>query len=173
MNVASFRNGGAYCRTARGSGNNTATAAGTGDATEVSGAWQSRKSATKGIALSGKLVISYTATLAAAATLSFSGNFQDALDASGTGAADFPATGGSVAAFVAATGGTGGTTETGTVELDIDLSGAREFIRAQITPDLSAGATDTAAWHMDYVFFGDHQQPSTKSAVNLSSADAI
>lgn len=166
---ANFLNGGAFARSARGSGNNAATAGGTGDATEVNGAWQSRMSK-GGIALSAKLVISYTATLAAGATLTFAGNFQDALDAAGVGAADF---GAAVPATVVATGASGGSTETGTFEIDVDLSGAREFIRSQITPNLSASATDTAAWHMDYVLFGDHREPNTKSTVNIGSVDGI
>ena len=173
MNVAEFRNGGAFCRSARGSGNNAATAGGSGDATEVNGAWQSRRSATKGIALSAKLIVSFTAALAQGATLSFTGNFQDALDAAGAGAADYPVANNTVGPLVAATGGTGGSTETGTFEMDIDLSGAREFIRAQVTPDLSAANTDTAAWHMDYVLFGDYLEPTTKSSTNLASADSI
>ncbi|TCU34157.1 hypothetical protein [Rhizobium azibense] len=164
-----FLNGGAFARSARGSGNNTATAGGAGDATEVNGAYQSRMS-DNGIALSAKLIVSFTATLAAGATLTFAGNFQDALTSGGSGVADF---GDAVAATVVATGGAGGSTETGTFEIDVDLSGAREYIRAQITPNLSAGATDTCAWHMDYVFFGDHRQPITKSAVNIGSADDI
>jgi hypothetical protein len=165
----SFLNGGAYARTARGSGNNAVTAGGAGDATEVNGAYQSRLS-DNGIALSAKLLVSFTATLAAGATLTFAANFQDALSAAGAGVADY---GDAVTATVVATGGAGGTTETGTFEIDVDLSGAREFIRAQVTPNLSAGATDAAAWHMDYVFFGDHRQPITKSDVNIGSADAI
>lgn len=156
-------NGGAYARSERGTGNNAVTAAGAGDATEVNGAWQSRKG-TKGIAMSAKLVISYTTTLAQGATLSFAGNFQDADTVGGSGAADF---GDAVAEKIVATGGTGGSTVTGTVEIDINLSPAREFVRAQMTPNLSAGATDTAAWHMDYVFFGDHNQPATKAIASL------
>jgi hypothetical protein len=166
---AQFLNGGAFSRSARGSGNNAVTAGGAGDATEVNGAWQSRMSE-GGVALSAKLIVSFTATLTASQTLSFGGNFQDALDASGVGAADF---GGAVAATVVATGAAGGSTETGTFEIDVDLSGAREFIRSQMTPNLSAGATDTCSWHMDYVFYGDHRQPLTKSDVNIGSADAI
>jgi hypothetical protein len=164
---ASIYNGGAFCRSARGTGNNAATAGGSGDATEVSAAWVSRDSAT-GIANSMKVIVSYTATLAAGATLTFAGNMQDATDGSGTGAADY---GDAVTATVVATGGTGGSTETGTFELDVDLAGAREFVRAQITPNLSAANTDTAAWSVTYVFFGDQRHPCTKSTVNIGSAD--
>lgn len=159
-------NGGAYCRSARGTGNNAVTAGGSGDATEVNGAWVSRK-ASKGIAGSMKVIVSYTATLAAGATLTFAGNMQDATAIDGTGAADY---GDAVAAVTVATGGAGGSTETGTFELDVDLGAAREFVRAQITPNLSAANTDTAAWSIQYVFFGDQRQPSTKSTVNIGAS---
>ncbi|GAA4218604.1 hypothetical protein GGQ68_002507 [Sagittula marina] len=46
---------------------------------------------------------------------------------------------------VAATGGAGGSTETGCVEVDVTLSAAARYVRVSITPDLSAGDTDTAA----------------------------
>jgi hypothetical protein len=169
MSFADVHNGGAYARSARGSGNNAVTAGGAGDATEVNAAWQSRKGAS-GIALSVKTIVSFTATLAQGATLAFGGNYQDASDGAGAGAADY---GDVIAEKVVATGKTGGSTETGTFELDCDLAGAREFIRAQVTPNLSAANTDTAAWHIDYVFFGDQRGPTTKSAVNIGSADAI
>lgn len=160
-------NGGAYCRSARGTGNNAVTAGGSGDATEVNAAWVSREAAT-GLANSMKVIVSYTATLAAGATLTFAGNMQDATAIGGTGAADY---GDAVAATVVATGATGGSTETGTFEIDVDLAGAREFVRAQITPNLSASGTDTAAWNVTYVFFGDQRRPCTKSTVNIGSVD--
>jgi hypothetical protein len=164
--------GGAYVRSARSLGNQTATAAGAGDNTEVNGGWVSRASS-RGIAQSAKLIINYTTTLAAAATLKFAVNFQDAVDVSGTGAADYPANGEAIAFTTAATGGTGGSTETGTFEVDVDLGGAREFIRAQITPDLSAGGTDTLAWSATYLFFGDQRGPTTKSPGHLGSPDLV
>lgn len=173
MSFSTIHNGGAYSRSARGSGNNAATAGGSGDATEVNGAWQSREDA-KGIALSVKVIVSYTATLAQGATLKFAMNLQDASDSAGTGAADYPLNeANTIASTTAATGGTGGSTETGTFEMDVDLAGAKKFIRAQVTPDLSAANTDTAAWHMDYVFYGHQRGPTTKSTVNFGSPDAI
>lgn len=169
MSRTNFVNGGAFARSARGSGATAVTAGGTGDATEVNGLWQSRLG-DKGIALSAKIIVSFTATLAAGETLTFAGNLQDALDGAGAGAQDYGAL---VAATVVATGDSGGSTETGTFEIDVDLSGAREFVRAQITPNLSRANTDTANYHIDYVFFGDHRQPITKSLVNIGSVDAI
>lgn len=166
---AKVHNGGAYVRSARGTGANAVTAGGTGDATEVNGLWQSRLSE-KGIALSAKVIVSFTTTLGAGETLTFGGNFQDATDGSGAGVNDYGAV---IAPVVVATGDSGGSTETGTFELDVDLGGAKEFIRAQITPNLSRANTDTANYHIDYLFFGDQRGPTTKSAVNIASADAI
>lgn len=169
MSFSDVHNGGARGRSKRAAGNNTALAAGTGDATEVNGAWIDRKSA-QGIALSAKLVIEFTTTLAGTKTLGFGVNFQDATDISGAGAADY---GDVYARRVAATGGSGGSTETDTFELDVDLGGARQFIRAQITPDLDASGTDTAAWSAIYMLYGDQRGPQTKSPVNVASPDAI
>lgn len=171
MSFAEVHDGGADCRLARVSGNNTALAAGTGDNTEVNGAWIDRLSA-KGMAMSAKLGINYTASLAATETLTFALNFQDAVDAAGTGAADYPV-GEVVAATVAATGDSGSATQTGVVEQDVDLGGARRFIRAQITPNLSRGATDTAAWSSMMVLFGDQRGLVTNSPTNMGGADLI
>lgn len=135
MNVALLRDIGSYIKSAF-CGAASATAAGTGDATEVDGAYIDRQDH-----LSAKLVISYTATLQQDETLTIAANMQDASDSSGTGVADY---GTAYAATVVATGGTGGSTETGTVELDVDLAAAKQYVRAQFTPDLSASGTDTA-----------------------------
>lgn len=161
--------GGAFCRTARQLGNTTAVAAGSGDATQANGAWVDRKDS-KGMAMSAKLVINWTTTLAAGKTLAFGVTFQDAVDVSGTGAATF---GDVVASTVVATDSGAGSTLTGTTEIDIDLGGAREFIRAQITPDLNAANTDTAAFSATLVFFGAHREPMTQAIATLGTADAI
>ncbi|MER9768878.1 hypothetical protein NKJ09_22760 [Mesorhizobium sp. M0189] len=165
-----FLNGGAYCRTVFQAINKTALAAGTGDATEVDCAWVDRMLDNVGMALSAKLVITYTAALETGETLSFAGNFQDASALAGTGAADYST---AFAAAVVATGDSGGSTETGTYEVDVDLAGAREFIRAQITPNLSRGATDTCEWSASLVLFGDHRQPSTQATYSLGNANSI
>lgn len=157
-------NGGAYCRSERGTGNNAATAGGSGDATEVNAAWIDRKGS-KGVAGSMKVIVNYTATLSAGASLSFSGNMQDATSSGGTGAEDF---GNVLPATIVASSVAGGTV-TGTFELDVDLGSAREFVRAQLTPDLSAANTDTAAWNVTYVLFGDARQPATKALVSIAA----
>lgn len=48
------------------------------------------------------------------------------------------------ASKVIATGPAGGGTVTGTVQFNFFIGGALQFVRAQWTPDLSAGATDVA-----------------------------
>lgn len=170
MNRSTVLNGGAYARSAFLAIGKTATAGGAGDATEVNSDYVDRALADVGFAQSAKLVITYTATLAEGKTLSFAGNFQDATKSDGTAVADYSD---AFAAHVVATGATGGSTETGTFEVDVDLSGAREFVRAQITPDLSATATDTCSWSAALVLFGDQRHPSTKAVASIASADAI
>jgi len=137
----------------------TATAGGAGDNTEVNGGWVDRRPATRGAYHSAKLVITYTTTLAAAATLKFAANIQDATDGSGTGAADFGL------ALASTTVATGAGTFTGTVELDFDVSNAREFLRAQITPDLSAANTDTCSWQAVFVLGGSDRSGVSKSLI--------
>lgn len=123
-----------------------ATAAGAGDATEVDGVWIDRQDF-----FSASVVLSYTATLQQAETLTLVSNVQDASDSSGTGAADYGAV---YASAVVATGDTGGSTEVGAVKYNVDFLGgtqgaadgtaADRYIRVQFTPDLSASGTDTA-----------------------------
>lgn len=140
-----------------GSAGTDVTAGGAGDATEVNGAYVDRQDF-----YSVKVVIAYTATLAAGATLSIAANLQDATDSSGTGVADF---GDAYASTVVATGGVGGSTETGVVELDFNLLTADQYIRGQFTPDLSAATTDTAELSMVYILGGAVENPVTASVV--------
>lgn len=133
----------------------TATAAGAGDATEVDGGYQSIKGY-----MSAEIMISFEAVLAQDETISFSANFQDALDSSGTGVADYgDATDEALSAAVAATGDTGGSTEVGVISFPVDLQTAREYGRVQVTPDLSASGTDTVDWHAVIVLSGGHTLP--------------
>jgi hypothetical protein len=140
--------------TSRFGGAGRALAAGAGDNTEVDGGWVDRTGK-----FSAKVVISYTTTLAQDETLSFTANLQDASDSGGTGAADF---GTAYAKTVVATGGTGGSTETGVVEIgDFNLMTADNFIQAQITPDLSASGTDVATWGAVIVLGGAETLPAS------------
>lgn len=133
------------------------TAGGAGDDTEVNGIWIDRLGFS-----SLKVVLPYTATLGATETLSVAANIQDASDDQGTGAADF---GDALASTVQATGATGGSTETGVVEMDVDLSAANRFVRVQFTPDLSRANTDTAELAAVYLLAGSTENPVTATAV--------
>lgn len=130
-----------------------AVAAGTGDATEVNGGWVDRRGRD-----SVAVFIAYRGVLTAAATLSIAANLQDAVDGAGTGAADF---GAALANAVRATGAGGGSTETGTLKISFDLTAARRYIRLQMTPDLSAGATDTARVSAMFVWGPAADLPAT------------
>ena len=65
----------------------------------------------------------------------------------------------SVSATTYATGATGGSTETGTIEINVSLRGARRYVRVNFTPDLSAANTDTAALSAVIVFGGAERLP--------------
>ena len=133
------------------------TAAGTGDNTEVNGAWVDRQGFN-----SLKVVIAYTATLGDAETLAVAANLQDASDDDGTGVADY---GTALSSTVQTTGNSGGSTETGVVELDFDVSGADRYVRIQFTPNLSASGTDTAEMAAVYLLAGSDENPVTATAV--------
>nr|WP_295828293.1 hypothetical protein [uncultured Azospirillum sp.] len=133
------------------------TAGGSGDATEVNCAWVDRL----GFA-SLKAVVTYTATLAAAATLTFAGNLQDASDSGGTGADDY---GPALPATVVATGPGGGGTVTGVAELDFDLSGTNRYVRLQVTPNLSAANTDVCEFGVTYILAGATENPVSGTLV--------
>jgi len=170
MSVAKTRNGGAFSRSNFVAINKTATAGSTGDATEVDGAWVDRALTDYGIALSAKLTIAYTTALAGGETLTFAVQMQD--DALGDGA-DPTDVLSAVAASVAATGDSGGSTETGTIDIDLDLSGLRQFFRAQVTPNLSASGTDTAEWAAVIMLYGGDRQPSSQAIASLGGASSI
>lgn len=107
--------------------------------------------------LSGKLVIAWRATLAQDATLSIAANLQDDT-AVGFGAtpADY---GPALANAVVATGPSGGGTVRGVSVIDVDLAGARQFLRAQVTANLSAANTDTVGICATFIFGGADQLP--------------
>lgn len=134
----------------RAAANTAVTAAGSGDATEVTGVIIDR--AEIGYPQSGVLAIPFTATLAASETLSIAYTVQEGNAANLSDAATLK----SAAAAVVATG-VG--TVTGTLEIDLSLAGAGRYIRANFTPDLSRGATDTAALSAVIVFGGSDRLP--------------
>jgi len=106
---------------------------------------------------SAQVVITWTATLAEAATLSIAANVQDDSEGDGADVADF---GDALANTVVATGGSGGSTETGTTVLNVNLEEAKAYIRTQVTADLSAANTDTAEVAVTVILGGAVEVPA-------------
>lgn len=156
MTAPVVQNTGAFLKTACSNAGNTATAAGTGDNTEVAGAIIDLTAI--GNPRSAKLVISYVTTLTADKTLSFAVDV-DHGDASNLSDASVLDSG--FATTVVKTGAV--TAGVGTVELDVNLAGAKRYVRANATPDMSHTSADTAAWSMTWVFSGFPNDPSTAS----------
>lgn len=162
MNLSDKKNGGAAAISAPGS-ISTAIAAGAGDATAVTGAYIDRTlGGTVGQVGSGKLIVEYKTTLSASKALSLAVSFNDATSSGGAGAAAY---GPSYASTAIVTDGGSGGTYTGTVEFDVDFSGARNFIAPIVTPDLTATGTDTATISGVWVLFGSDRNPISKSLV--------
>jgi hypothetical protein len=115
------------------------TAAGTGDNTKVTGYTIDRKGTTNGtMAYSCELSIGYLAALTNAKTLSFAVEYQESSDNSSWATAVVLQ-----AATVAETAGSSTNFE-GVVNLSLDLSTLKRYVRFNITPDLSHSSTDTA-----------------------------
>ena len=124
-----------------------ATAGGSGDATEVDGATVNRD--TYGMPESALLKIQWITSLTADKTLAFTITLQDSAD--GSTWADV-----TVSDFASAI-----TVKTGALTTDEDfhlsklkLSGLRQYVRAQVTPDLSHTSTDTAIGNFCFVLGG-------------------
>jgi hypothetical protein len=149
--LALLRDIGAYIKTAF-AGYADVVAAGSGDDTEVDGPWVDRLGFESLVASIG-----FETTLGATETLFIAANLQDADDDAGAGVADF---GTVYASALQATGGGGGTTESGTLELDFDLSDAKRYVRLQFTPDLSAGSADIADLVGQLILGGASQIPA-------------
>jgi len=135
------------------------TAGGSGDNSEVTCAWIDRKGFQ-----SLEALIAYTATLAGDATLSFKANLQHSDEANGSNPEDF---GAAYPVTVQATGDSGGSTETGVLQLGFDLTMAKRYVCLQFTPDLSAANTDTAKVTPVYVLGGSVAAPANSSRANL------
>lgn len=145
---------GAYMLPKRAGAEVDMTAAGSGDNTEVDGAWIDTRDYE-----SLEFILSFTATLETDETLKLVAlNVQDATDINGSDAADVSSDYlGTIAAATAktlATGNSGGSVETGEYAVGIDLTMCKRYVRVQWTPDLSRGGTDTAKVIPLYVLGG-------------------
>jgi len=136
--IAFLKNAGALITPVAAFPSTPATAGGSGDATEVNGfsvdllAYGTRFR-------SAKLCIPVAAVLASGATISVAANFQDSANDS-----DWSDYATALAATTLLTGPSGGGAARGVAELEVDITGARRYIRAQATPNMSAAGTDTA-----------------------------
>lgn len=117
-------------------GTGTLTAAGSGDATAINGASYDRLS--NGMPRCCVMTAQHKSTLTSAKTLSMDLVLEHSTDNSNWSAFS------TLALAVVATGASGGSTQTGIVEKDVDLTGAYRYIRVTTTPDLSHTGTDTA-----------------------------
>lgn len=131
----------------------TATAGGAGDATEVDNASVDRR----GIQ-SLAVALAFETTLAQDATLSLAVQLQETDDdpaAPGSplaaGWADIDTAIAPLVSQIVATGDTGGSTESGVLIVPLNLGTIKRHVRAQVTPDLSAGSIDTATVATSYV----------------------
>ncbi|KKL78897.1 hypothetical protein LCGC14_2020250 [marine sediment metagenome] len=94
--------------------------------------------------LSAKLVVPYAASLAAAETATVKVNLQDVTTTTGTWA-DYDDKDGSTAntATIGSTASTAAQTVNDVLEVDFDIGSAKRYLRVQVTPTLTASATET------------------------------
>lgn len=148
--TAQLRDIGSLIKVDRAAANTAVTAGGAGDNTLVTGVIIDR--AAIGWPESAVVAIPFTATLSASQTLSITPVVQEGNAANLADAANLAAPGAQIVA-------TGAGTVTGTYELNVSLRGAGRYVRVNFTPDLSAGATDTAALSAVLVTGGANRLP--------------
>ena len=131
---------------------NVVAAAGSDNA-EVAGVIIDRES--HGMPLSGCILIGWKATLGAAATLSIGYRLEHGDAANLSDTADFAKQlcAGNVVQTASASGGT----YHGVLKVDLDLAGAKRYLRLNITEDLSAANTDVAVLSASPMVFGGEQ----------------
>ena len=94
--------------------------------------------------LSGKVIIAYDGALTTGKTLTVASNVQHSDTTASTAFADLADRDGSTGVSVVETNSTGGNgTPSGVLEFDLRLDSAKRYLRIQVTPTLSATATDT------------------------------
>lgn len=112
-------------------------AAGAGDNSAVTGVTIDRLGY-----MAAKLVLAWSATLAANKKLSLAVEYQESADGSSWDTAVVLQ-----ALAAVATDSGAGSTMRGITEFDLNLKARKRYIRFNFTPDLDAGATDTAFIH--------------------------
>lgn len=130
------------------------TAGGAGDNTATSGTAIDLGALPGGVrAESITFLIGAKATLAATKTLAVSARILTSAD----GSAWTEAVG--ATSIVTLTGGAGGSTESGAGRIGVSLEYCSQFVRVEVTPDLSAANTDTAILFGLAVFGGVSRLP--------------
>lgn len=109
------------------------TAASTGDATEITGAYIDRQGFDH-----ATVIVSYLAALSNTKSISIQAEVEHSTTGSGAGTAV------ELQASTVEATSDGGTNESGVVVLDVDLRGYGRYVRFNATPDLSNTVTDTA-----------------------------
>lgn len=137
------------CSSANSGAPSLITAAGTGDATKVTGQTLDRKQSDGALAHSCVVSTAYLAALQATETLSLAHELQESADGSTWDTAEAIE-----ASTVKATGEAGGSNERGVDEHSVNLMARKRYIRFNVTPDLSASGTDTATFHTQAVLGG-------------------
>lgn len=129
-------------------GASSAVAAGTGDATKVTGATVDRLGYG-----SAKLVVAYKTSLTAAKTLSFAVEYEESDDGSSWSSA--------VAIQASTVAETGALTdEVDELTFDLDLAARKRYVRYNVTPDLSHTSTDTVVFAATVVLGGARSLPA-------------
>lgn len=148
-------------------GQTSATAGGSGDDTAASGEWVKRE-----YYYSGSVLIPYTTSLADGETLAFTVTFEHADDASGSNAESYdPAYCDSgVENEVVHSGAV--SDESGVCQVPVNLQAAKNYVRVNVTPVMSASSTDTASFSAVLVLGGDRNniygQPKEQGAVSVA-----
>lgn len=150
-----IRNIGAAVKTVHASDNAALTAGGTGDNTLVTGQIIDRS--TYGTPLSVVVAIGVKAVLAANKKLTLKSVTIEHGDDSGLSDAANFATPADVDILVDS--GSGSTLR-GVSEYDLDLTGAKRYIRLKFTPDLNATGTDTGECASTFIFGGIPELPA-------------
>jgi hypothetical protein len=115
------------------------TAAGSGDATTVTGITIDRLSFSgSDVPLTAQFIAAFDATLASGSSLSVGITVQDSADSASWSAYA------TLASAIIATGPSGGGEVYGQATLGVSLRSARQYVRMLFTPDLSRAGTDTA-----------------------------
>ncbi len=152
------RNVGALGDLKRLSDHGTSTAGGTGDATSITGVTIDRAGFGNGsMPLSALASVLFEATLASGKTLSIGYAVQDSADNSSW--ADYQ----TATSAVASTGGSGGTTNKGQFNVQVNLTSARRYVRFNYMPTCSATGTDTTYSDAVGFFAGTDRLPASNA----------